>query len=102
MTPIERAARALWTISGRPSKAQDAEPAMSPPDEIADWERFIPQARIVAEAIAEASVGMVEAGNHAMRDAWRIRGIEAPAEAGDAAVDACWHGMIDALLEEGP
>lgn len=102
MTPIEEAARALCKIAGNPSKSYPVEPGMSPPEAEPDWERFVPQVRMVLTAVQEASVAMVDAGNKAMREEWAQRGLEAPAIAGDAAVAGAWFAMIDAALDEGP
>lgn len=57
--------------------------------------------RAVLKSIREADAATIDAGNEAMRDAWKLRGLQAPEVAGDAAVDAAWTAMIDALLVGG-
>lgn len=89
MTPIERAARAIWEISGKPYHPQDIIAGMQAPDALPDWERFVPQARAVLAAVREPS--------EVMEDAAMDRG-----KLGyDPPPSSVWTAMIDAMLEEG-
>lgn len=91
MTPLERAARALWAENGKPYHMDDASPSMTIPDARPDWQRFLPQARAVLQAIREPSEAMV------------VKGTDAYVTMGHYRVDSkdCWQLMIDAALEEG-
>lgn len=84
MTAIERAARAIWEISGKPYHPQDIIAGMQVPDALPDWERFIPQVRAVLNAIREPSVGMIIACSD-------LPGSQ----------QEMWARSIDAALEEG-
>jgi hypothetical protein len=91
MTPIERAARALWEANGQPMKAQSAAPSMQIPESEPDWQRFVPQVRAVIAAIREPSEGMDDAGTEA-GELFMTSGCHAT---------RCWQAMIDQMLEEG-
>jgi len=94
MTPLERAARAIWDVSGRPMKAQEMAPSRAVPESERDWERFLPQAQAVLQAIREPSEPMVEAGAEIVRNVHAEESSEAFAS--DAA--NTWRFMIDAAL----
>jgi hypothetical protein len=90
MTPIERVARVLWENSLlKPYRPADTERAlMATPEPEPDWQRFVPLARAVLEAIREPSDRMVhvvipELGTERM------------------GFKQSWQAMIDAALEEG-
>lgn len=62
MTPVERAARALWAESpGRPMHAADPSPSMQVQDGEPDWQRFIQQAEdlLLAKGGVETERGTV-------------------------------------------
>ena len=82
-SPIERAARAL-------AKTRREDPR--------NWHDHVPTVLTVLEALDAPNATMIDAGNEAMRGAWLARGLQAPADAGDAAVAAAWEAMIDRLL----
>lgn len=92
MTPLERAARALWAENGKPYHIDDATPSKAIPDARPDWQRFLPQARAVLQAIREPSDAMVNVG------------MERSGHKGYAEVFArdVWGSMIDAAVEEEP
>ncbi|HKY82611.1 MAG TPA: hypothetical protein VJM09_14185 [Sphingobium sp.] len=91
MNAIERAARALCKAEGNPENTTFEGKPM--------WRSYLPQVRLVLAAIQQADSAMIDAGNQGMRDAWAKRGLEAPATAGDAAVDEAWQAMIDVMLD---
>ncbi|CAN5333179.1 hypothetical protein BH10PSE12_BH10PSE12_02520 [soil metagenome] len=91
MIPIERAARALWEISGQPYHASDLSPSILPPEAKPDWERFVPHIRTVLTAMREPSEAMEKAVD------------ELAEESGaqyDIGPDVIWRKMIDAALSE--
>lgn len=95
MTPLECAARALWEVSGRPLKAQDVVPSDVVRAEPA-WEQFLPQARVVLQAVREPSEQMTQAGAEIVRN---VHAEESEvAFASDAA--NTWRYMIDAALSQ--
>lgn len=97
MTPLERAARAIWEVSGRPTKVRDTTPSMSVPEGEPDWERFLPQARAVLQELREAGDGMARKGGHSIQ--WPPKSTITVEIADEAR--AVWTAMIDAALEEG-
>lgn len=61
VTPLERAARALWENSLlRPHHLVDVEPGRPELSGAPDWQRFLPLARAVLTAIREPSEGMID------------------------------------------
>jgi len=102
MTPLERAARALWVENGRPYHMDEPSPSMAVPEQRPDWQRFVPQARAVLMAIREPSEAMVQAWLDAPLDLPEGVSFEAPAEIIDPYhARSDWRAMIDAALEEG-
>ena len=85
MMMIERAARALCRLDGRP---EDEELADKP-----RWQSYLPQVRAVLDAIHEPSPQMAEAGAEVIRYANPEEA--APGFQGDAA--NVWRFMIDAM-----
>lgn len=93
MTPLERAARAIWEIHGSPSKGRDIVVTMGNPDPEPDWQRYLPEARAALEAIREPSDGMKKAGAATLSTDNSIAGRLMDAE-------SCWEDMIEAALGE--
>src|SRR5688572_5024787 len=78
MTPLERAARAVYKLG-------DNGP-YGPEDEDEQWHQHVDVARAVLQAIREPSEAMEEAGDSCL---------------GLATSPVIWQAMIDAALEEG-
>lgn len=96
MTPLERAARALYERFPEGQLIQDAEGRQAitgiPWENVGaqSKQRWLDDARAVIVAISEPSEAMRQAGRLSTdRDGW-----DGPS--------ACWELMIDALLEQGP
>ncbi|MBB4858083.1 1,4-alpha-glucan branching enzyme [Novosphingobium chloroacetimidivorans] len=94
MTPLERAARALWDISDQAMRTKDIMSSSDASREEADWERFLPHVRAVLQAVREPSSEMKEAGAEIVRNV-HVEESEA-AFASDAA--DTWRFMIDTAL----
>lgn len=79
MTPLERAARAIYKLgdNGPYTLAEEDE----------QWHHHVDTARAVLEAIREPSEGMVDAAQ--------------VAHGPEATYRTAWRGMIDAALAEG-
>lgn len=92
MTPMERAARTLWEVLGRPSKSESIAPGDTAAER--DWERFLPHARAVLQAIREPTDDMTQAGAAIVRNV-HVEESDA-AFASDAA--NTWRFMVDAAL----
>lgn len=85
---IERAARALWERNGRPMHAHDQVAAMSAPEPIPDWQRYIDDARAVLAAMREPDPSF-----------WRK--VTSYGNVAESNARALWQHMIDAALEDG-
>jgi hypothetical protein len=84
MTPMERAARALCKLDGQSGDAAHL------------WQSYLPQVRVVLDAIHEPSLRMTEAGAIIIR---YVGPDESPAGyQGDAA--NVWRFMIDAMYRD--
>ena len=107
---IERAARALWDHSLlKPYHALTSQPAMGVPEPEPDWQRFIPIARAVLEAIREPGEAMTEVGGEQVLDtefgAGQYESIGAESGRGSVLTaneqaQKAWRAMIDAALGE--
>jgi len=89
VTPLERAARALY-------RQGDTGP-YGPADEDEQWHQFIDDARAVIEAIREPSEAMTKAGRDSLEHDSDGSLLGGPEEA----AHNTYSRMIDALLEEG-
>lgn len=89
MTPLERAARALYR-----SAPHDFDPNQMGED--ATWPDLVDQVRAVFQAIREPSAAMSDHGQGAILERWfHNDGPDVDAS------KASWQAMIDAALEEG-
>jgi hypothetical protein len=86
MKIIERAARVLWDMSGRPMKADDVSPSMRVPTGEPDWERFTPIVRQLLLSIREPDEDMLTADPTGL--------------SGSCFPEDIWRAMIDAALSE--
>lgn len=94
---LERMARALWENSLlKPYRIYDAKPSMTVPESGPDWQRFIPVARSVLEAMKEPTDAMALAGAHSSQ--W-ASAFTTTSEIADEAREV-WNAMIDAALNE--
>lgn len=85
---IERLAKHLWENSqSRPHHSYDIKPSMVVPEGVPDWQRFVPPARAVLEAIREPTDDMLTAA------AGLTEGEGGPTET--------WQTMIDTALADG-
>lgn len=88
MTPLERAARALY-------RTDDFDPHQFGEDRL--WPDLVDYVRLVLHAIREPSEAMLDAGSEIVRS---VRQAESDFAVQDDAKSA-WRSMIDAALEEG-
>lgn len=88
MTPMERAARALCELDGRPEDGgHEGQPV---------WRAYLPQVQAVLEALHEPSVHMTEAGAELIR----YVGPEESEEGYQSDAANVWRFMIGAMREE--